>query len=83
MGDDRDERLMSSSEAVGPVVKRLDLAQSGCLTQQKVCHWRAKVMHQANVASVSPCCIQASRLALTVTIYASHALRNHNSMSHN
>ena len=33
MRDDRDERLMSSSEAVGPVVKQLDLAQSGCLTQ--------------------------------------------------
>lgn len=83
MGDDRDEWLMSSSEAVGPAVKQLDLAQSGCLTQQKVCHRRARLMHQANVASVRPHCIQASRLALTVTVCASCALRNRSSMSHN
>lgn len=49
--DDRDELLMSSIGAMWPVVKRFDLAQSGCLRQQKVCHRRARLMHQASVAS--------------------------------
>lgn len=84
MGDDRDMWLMNNREAVWPVVKQLDLAQSGCLRQRDVCHSRARCMKQTNVASVRLCSIQASRLALTVTVTvsASHALRNQNSMSH-
>lgn len=62
MGDDRDERLMSGRGEVRPAVKQSDVARSGCLHQHKVCHRRA------DVALVSPCCIQASRLALTVTV---------------
>lgn len=70
MGDDRDERLMSSREAAWPVVKQSDVAQSGCLRQQKVCHRRATLMHQANVASVSPCCIHA--LPVSTYCYCLH-----------
>lgn len=72
-----DGRLMSSREAVWPVVKQLDVAQSGRLSQQKVCHRRAGLMHRASVASMSPCCIQASWFALTVTVCTSHVLSSH------
>lgn len=83
MGDDRDQGLMSSREAAWPVVKRLDLAQSGCLRQLKVCHSKARLTHQTSVASVTPCCILAPWLALTVTVGSSHCLRDQNSVSHN
>ena len=83
MGGDRAERLTSGTEVAWPVVKQFDVARSGCLRQQKVCHRRARLMHRTNVASMSPCCIQASRLALTVTVCTSRALRSRNSVSHN
>lgn len=65
MGDDRDMWLMNNREAVCSVVKLLDLAQSGCLRQQRACHSPARCMNQATIASVRPWNIQASLLSLS------------------
>lgn len=72
MGDDKDQGLMSRG-----CVACSETLRSGCFSQLKVCHSKARLMHRAIVASVSPRYIQSLRLVLTATVNASHALRNH------